>query len=246
MARNRELSLRLQGADATSARSWWGWDSHKLEPGLVSAALAFGLHAAVFSVPVRMLEPSDFSERRPGVRSVNVRTLTGTAVSALSTGQGSSAVLAMSYDSVVGSPQAEPSATKLNQDPPVSLPVEPVQASPAVSGLALRVAGVLRDEDFFSRQALDVGPHPTLPVLIDYPSFGTIGGTHSSELSLFIDETGRVVKVRVDGTTLPPAMEEAARSAFMGTVFSPGLIDGLPVRARIRIEVIFEAGAAAR
>jgi hypothetical protein len=105
---------------------------------------------------------------------------------------------------------------------------------------------VLRDEDFFPRQALDIGPHPRLPVLIDYPRLEVPGGTHVSELSLFIDETGKVIRVRIDGKALPSAMEEAARSAFMGALFSPGHIDGLPVRSRIRIEVSFEEGTAAR
>jgi hypothetical protein len=85
-----------------------------------------------------------------------------------------------------------------------------------------------------------------MPVLIDYPSSPGVAGTHVGLLSLFIDETGKVVRVRVDTQTLPLEMQDAARSAFMGTAFTPGLVDGLPVRSRIRVEVIFEAGIPTR
>jgi periplasmic protein TonB len=85
-----------------------------------------------------------------------------------------------------------------------------------------------------------------MPVLIDYPSIPGVPGTHVGLLSLFIDETGKVVRVRVDSQTLPLEMQDAARSAFMGAAFTPGLVDGLPVRSRIRVEVTFEAGIPTR
>jgi hypothetical protein len=101
------------------------------------------------------------------------------------------------------------------------------------------------DEEYFPRQLLDIGPHPQAPVTIDYPTSSDTGNSHVGEFSLFIDQAGRVVRVRAEGRPLPVPMEEAARAAFMGAEFSPGLIDGLPVRSRIRIEVTFEAGVAA-
>ncbi len=63
---------------------------------------------------------------------------------------------------------------------------------------------------------------------------------------MFIDETGKVVRVRVETQAFPPEMQEAARSAFMDAIFTPGLVDGLPVRSKIRVEVTFEAGTASR
>lgn len=115
-----------------------------------------------------------------------------------------------------------------------------------MGNLALRVPGAMGDEEFFPRDALDVGPSPTAPVLIDYPPTGGTTGTHAGILSLFIDEIGKVVRVRVDTQALAPAMQDAARSAFMGATFAPGLVDGLPVRSKIRVEVVFEAGTPAR
>ncbi len=62
-------------------------------------------------------------------------------------------------------------------------------------------------------------------------------------MTLFIDETGAVVRVRCEGNTLPPAFEEAARNAFMNVRFRPGeLADHGAVKSRIRVEVVFEAG----
>ncbi len=117
--------------------------------------------------------------------------------------------------------------------------------SPQPRGIALRLPGAIGDDDFFARNDLDVGPYPKQPILIDYPPVKA-GGRHVSELSLFIDETGKVVRVRVDNPSLPPEMQEAARSAFMGASFTPGVVDGLPVRSRIRIEVVFEADTPSR
>ncbi len=111
-----------------------------------------------------------------------------------------------------------------------------------VSAIEPTSSGEWEDKDFFPRNALDIGPYPAQPVLIEYPSVDAGSGTHVSELALFIDENGRVVRIRVDGPALPAAMEEAARLAFMGATFSPGQVDGLPVRSRIRVEVVFEEG----
>ena len=120
------------------------------------------------------------------------------------------------------------------------------KVSPPAVGLTLRIPGVLVDADFFSRDALDVGPSAAAPVLIDFPSVRGVSGTHTGILSLFIDETGKVVRVRVETQAFPPQMQEAARSAFMDAMFTPGLVDGLPVRSRIRVEVTFEAGTSSR
>jgi periplasmic protein TonB len=102
------------------------------------------------------------------------------------------------------------------------------------------------DDEFFARSALDVGPHPTQPVLIADPPIEAGSGRHVTILSLFIDENGRVVRIRVDGPTLPEAMEDAARRAFMEATFAAGQVDGLPVRSWIRVAVVFAESAAGR
>jgi periplasmic protein TonB len=210
----------------------------RLDPLLVCAALATSLHAAVLTLPVRGDAPP--LAQRHAAPPLAVRLLAAPGEPsvrppALSTGAiGSAAGPA----TVRPEPDLRPAARESTRQTGSAS----ASVSPAVHGLALRMAGVLSDDDYFTRSALDVAPHPTQPVLIEYPP-ATLGGRHVSELSLFIDETGRVVKVRVDGPPLPAAMEDAARRAFMGASFSPGQVDGLPVRSRIRIEVAFEDGA---
>lgn len=114
-----------------------------------------------------------------------------------------------------------------------------VNPSPPLSALGLLASAQAGEGDYFTRDQLSVGPYPTGMVAIDYPPVESQEGNHVSELSLFIDEVGRVVRVRVDGPRLPEALEDAARTAFMSAQFSPGMVDGLPVRSRIRIEVSF-------
>ena len=78
-------------------------------------------------------------------------------------------------------------------------------------------------------------------IVIDYPPIADDSGHHVSELSLFIDEAGRVTRVRVEGPALPSALEQAARAAFVAARFRPGEVDGRAVKSRIRVEVVFDA-----
>jgi periplasmic protein TonB len=213
---------------------------------LLSAVLVVSLHAAMLSVPVRNEAGAESPPGSVGSRPTSVRMLTmpdrpfvveaslpGRVQSSAPLPPDAAAVPSSQADMVDGdrfAPKATAAAT----------------ASPPVRGVAFRLPGVLGDDDFFARSALDIGPYPAQPVLIDYPTVAAGSGTHVSELSLFIDESGKVVRIRVDGPALPAAMEEAARLAFMGAAFSPGQVDGLPVRSRIRVEVVFEEGSAPR
>ena len=239
MAGDRELNLGLRGAGGTTlAPSRWGWGAHKFEPLLVSAVLTLSLHAALIGVPVR----TQFATHPvlPGTRPIHARTLQAATTVVPSTEpdslDGTSAALSSRVESLrqgLNAPKSTPGARV------APLP-EPAFASPPTNEIVFRIAGEASDEDFFPRSSLDVGPQPTLPVVIDYPQFAATRGSYVSELSLFIDETGKVIRVRIDGNPLPPAMEDSVRSAFMGTAFSPGIVDGLPVRSKIRIEVVFE------
>ena len=42
------------------------------------------------------------------------------------------------------------------------------------------------------------------------------------------------------GAPMPPEFEEAAKQAFMPLTFRPGILNGIPVKSRIRIEVVFD------
>lgn len=247
VARNRQLRSNLQATGTPGpAAIGWALGSRNLEPLIFSVVLAAGIHAAVLSIPLRGQPPADVRSGPPGVRSLGVRASAATSARVLDT-SGRSSTSPSTPDKfetrLPGHTSAPESLRPIRNAPSAA---EHSRVSPPESSSVFRMASGLGDNDFFSRQALDIGPYPTLPVLIEYPRSDGEEGTHTSELSLFIDETGRVVRIRMDGRTLPPAMEDAARRAFMGSVFSPGVLDGLPVRSKIRVEVTFESGTAAR
>jgi periplasmic protein TonB len=95
--------------------------------------------------------------------------------------------------------------------------------------------------DYVPRQYLSLPPVPLAQIEVPFPE--SVGGTFAitTQLSLFIDETGVVRRVRVDGPELDPALEAAAVDAFRQGRFTPGQLDGRPVRSLVRIEVTFES-----
>ncbi len=208
---------------------------------LISGLLAMSLHAALLSVPVREARAPVQTGGSGLSEATSVRILARPVEPGISTSEGH-AVAVGSTPSTGLAPGRE------QEDSARGVLVSRLGSAlitPEPGGLALRLPGVLGDDDFFGRQSLDVPPVPVAPVLIEYPAEEENAGTHASELTLFIDEAGNVVRVRVDGQ-LPPAMEVAARSAFMGARFAPGHVDGLAVRSKIRVEVLFEEGAPRR
>jgi len=56
-----------------------------------------------------------------------------------------------------------------------------------------------------------------------------------------IDEDGKVARVRIDDSKLPLVFQESATTAFLRGRFAPGLLDDVPVRSYLRIEVFFES-----
>ena len=137
-------------------------------------------------------------------------------------------------------PVRTPAAAAVSDQPAPPLPTTPATTPPP---FALALPAGDSDDDYFPRSALSIGPVPEQPVLIDYPAGAPAGAArYVTELSLFIDETGRVVRVRVDGPALPPAFEASARAAFLNARFSPGRIRDQAVRVHLRVEVGFESG----
>lgn len=95
---------------------------------------------------------------------------------------------------------------------------------------------------YLPRRLLTRPPTPVTQVLLTYPRFpDDESGSYRAELSLFIGSDGQVIRVRLD-TPLPEALEGEARRAFLGTRFTPGELNGRPVRSLIRIEVQFDRG----
>lgn len=98
--------------------------------------------------------------------------------------------------------------------------------------------------DYLPRPLLDRAPVAAGPIAIDYPPIAGDAGHYRAVLALFIDETGRVRRVRAEGHALPAPLEKAARSAFLDARFRPGEVEGRAVRSLIRVEVSFDHDAA--
>jgi hypothetical protein len=131
------------------------------------------------------------------------------------------------------------------QSHPVIEPAVFIQIADAgLFGVSL--PGIANEEDqFLVRSLLSAPPVPLAPVIIDYPNFFKgEPGRYVGELTLFIDESGAVVRIKAEGTALPEILEDAARSAFRQVRFRPGeLAEHGAVKSRIRVEVVFESGA---
>lgn len=113
-----------------------------------------------------------------------------------------------------------------------AMPVPSIPGSPPSSPFG--------DDAFLPRSRLTIPPAPLANIVIEYPLAEGVRRHYVGELSLFIDETGRVVRIRSDGTPLPQALDDAAREAFAKARFTPGELEGRKVRSRIRVEVTFD------
>ncbi|HEX6706283.1 MAG TPA: energy transducer TonB [Albitalea sp.] len=185
-----------------------------------------------------LLVALDATGQRPGrygppaeVRSVEVRLLTQAQPE-----PSAEVPVARSVPPVAATPQAAAPAPaarapRPDKESPAPPPKESAPALPTGEG---------GDEAYLPRSALTVGPAPRAAILVPYPSFEGDTGRYIARLTLFIDQTGQVRRVEIDDpSSLPPALQAAARDTFMNAPFSPGQLDGQAVRSRVRIEVSF-------
>lgn len=117
-------------------------------------------------------------------------------------------------------------------------PADPVAGPPPVTAPVTATDAV---DGYLPRKALSVAPAPLEQIALAWPAGMTVIGRQTAVFTVFIDETGVVRKMVPDGPTLQPTLEAAARDTFTAATFSPGQLDGRPVKAMIRIEVVFDA-----
>ena len=203
--------------------------------------LVIGMHAALLAIPVR----SARSDHAPGAGAqMHVRLLAAPPAQAAPANAGAVDLVSMAAADPALQPLPEGTSPAQVQEP--SARTEPTtrtaaaDVSPPAPAIGLVLPGGDRDADYFPRALLSLAPTPVDPVVIDYPVIAKDSGHYTSELTLFIDETGRVARVRVDGPALPPALEEAARAAFVNARFRPGQVQALVVKSQIRVEVVFD------
>ncbi len=147
-------------------------------------------------------------------------------------------------------PRRDPSP-QVRSASPAAFPIEtlPLDIAPA--------AGHPAEPVYLPRSALTRPPRPLTPIEVPYPDTAPLGHWQA-QLSLFIDAQGQVRQVRVDAATplsgphadasedgavptLPAALADSARQAFLQARFAPGERSGQAVASRFRIEVEFQA-----
>jgi protein TonB len=116
---------------------------------------------------------------------------------------------------------------------------QPIERATGAPPALFRAGDV--DADYLPRSALTAGPRPQTPVVIDYPYFDGEADRYAGEFDVFIDDTGGVVRVASATPDLPGILANAVREAFLTARFSPGEVEGRPVRSRMRIEVTFDS-----
>jgi len=104
-----------------------------------------------------------------------------------------------------------------------------------------RVPAGRDDGDYLTRSALTAAPKAQGPVAIDYPYFDGEADHYVGEFDVFIDDSGSVVRVVSATPDIPLLLSSAVRDAFLAARFTPGEVNGLAVRSRIRIEVTFDS-----
>jgi TonB family protein len=98
-----------------------------------------------------------------------------------------------------------------------------------------------QEPEYLPAGTLDSRPRAETPVIIPFPSGYVQKSKMIGILILYISADGQVDRVEVDRSELPPDYEQAAIAAFRQARMQPGIKDGKPTRARMKILVEFEA-----
>lgn len=97
------------------------------------------------------------------------------------------------------------------------------------------------EQPYLPRGELTVPPKILGPVDVRFPE-DVAGMVHLDvKLTLFIDEEGRVQRIRIDSPGVHPSFERAVRETFATARFAPGELHQRPVRSQMRLEVSFDA-----
>lgn len=111
------------------------------------------------------------------------------------------------------------------------------EIAPAFDGLPLIP---LHEAPYVPAGELDERPVPEAPIIIPFPEATLYSGKASGTLVLYIGADGRVDRVEVDESDLPPAFERAAINTFLQARMRPGILKGHASRARMKVLVEFE------
>lgn len=120
------------------------------------------------------------------------------------------------------------------------------EAAPALTGEhldheAAKDQGGEGQADYLPRKLLTVGAAPIGDIQVPFPV--NVSGVVDLrvKVSLFIDETGRVRRVRFDTPDVAPAFVTAILDTFGSARFKPGELNAVAVKSQLPLEVQFAA-----
>jgi TonB family protein len=128
----------------------------------------------------------------------------------------------------LSAPARERLQVRFSPEPPAVLLARPVPAPPALP-LAPRYFGA---DELDTRPQILSHVEPQFPVLALAPEGRVV-------LRLYVDEQGRVERIATETDDPGGAFAAAAREAFGGARFLPGVRNGVAVKALLRVEVRF-------
>ncbi len=144
-----------------------------------------------------------------------------------------------------GAATAEPApgateAARASVVPPPSIANgEPAPFAP-VSELLLAATRGLDEADYLPRASLSKPPMAAVPLQLPWPDVPVAGQIHIGRFRVFIDEQGRVRRIRGEGSPMPDPYVNATVNAFLAARFEAGELQGKSVKCWIRIEVEFD------
>ena len=141
-------------------------------------------------------------------------------------------------------PVAEPVAPPVQVASPTAAAASPqptsVPAPPAAPPPAAAITSAV-DLTYYSARDVDVQPRALREIVPDYPVDANrqrLSGKLRLQLKLEAD--GRVSDIEIVSANPPDVFDESALKAFRHARFAPAQKGGLPVRARVLIEVVYD------
>ena len=205
----------------------------RLKPAAASVLLSLLLHAALLAAPPT--SPPQDGSGRPLAMQVRTLTEVGMATTQVQAPRSSAN-------------QARRDVRQASPAPPaMPVPAWELPTAPTAAGLPAAEPSDDPDEsedgagDFLAPEQLDRRARASASIDLPWPELAP-HGRFRAVMTLFIDETGQVRRVRLEpdeGGTLPPVLEDSARQAFLSGRFEPGELGGRAVRSRLRVEVEF-------
>jgi len=205
------------------------WRSRRAERSRVAAALGLScaLHALVLFVPQVGQQRPDF---RLAIKGEQRNTPMLTATLALAGRHGFSAAALPAEGEKV--PQSSTAGDRSSE-----IPAPAQQPGPSGKG-SLPIPG----QTYYLADQLTKRPQPLGRAELDTQETSVIVATGRIVLKLWIDDGGKVTRVDLESSTMPPLITRAAVAGFENLRFAPGERDGRAVGTILRIEIEYDDG----